>query len=265
MKHFEPENSFKYPIRSVKLAFSLIEILARDKVEYSIAELMKESQLPKGAVYRLLGTLRSLGYVAHNLENRKYYLTYKFSKIGITMNERLHIQEMIPHMKKLARKYKEMVNLAILDQRQVVYLHSIECPHDLKLDFKVGTYQPAYCTALGRVLLAYQDEAILGNFLKKGKLKSYTPKTVSDPVQLVQIFREIREQGYSFVSEEYRPGVCCVAVPIFDEKGHIAASLSFSFPTARMDPDILKKMVKSLKNSVNQIRLPQISRPDKKI
>lgn len=261
MKHIEQENSFKYPIRSVRYAFALIEILARDKMEYSIAELMRESQLPKGAVYRLLGTLRSSGYVAHNPESRKYYLTYKFSKIGIAMNERIHIVEMIPHMKKLARKYKEMVNLAILDTGQIVYLYSIESPHALKLDFKVGTYQPAHCTALGRVLLAYQDETTLEHFLKKSKLKAYTPKTISDSKQLIQILKEIREQGYSFVSEEYRPGVCCVAGPIFDEKGHIAASLSFSLPTARMDPDILNKMVKSLKNLVNKIRLPQIIRP----
>lgn len=258
MEYLNQNNSFKYPVHSVRFAFALIEILARDKMEYSIIELMKESQLPKGKVYRLLGTLRSLGYVAHNQESRRYYLTYKFSKIAITMNERIHILEIIPHMKRLAAKYKEMVNLAVLDQGQVVYLHSIESPHALRLDFKVGTYQPAYCTALGRVLLAYQNETNLNAFLKKNKLKSYTPKTVTDPDQLVHIFQKIREEGYSFVSEEYRPGVCCIAAPMFGERGNIAASLSFSVPTARMEPDILNRMVKSLKNTVDKITLPQI-------
>lgn len=258
MKQNEQENSFKYPVHSVKFAFSLIEILARGKMEYSISELMKESQLPKGKIYRLLGTLKSLGYVAHNQESRKYYLTYKFSKISVAMNERIHILEIIPHMKRLAQKYKEMVNLAVLDQGQVVYLHSIESPHALKLDFKVGTYQPAHCTALGRVLLAYQDEATLNNLLKKNNLKTYTPKTVTDSTQLVEIFQRIREQGYSYVSEEYRPGVCCIAVPIFDEKGNISASLSFSVPTARMNQNILNQMVKSLKGTVDKIKLPQI-------
>jgi len=140
VEHLNQNNSFKYPVHSVRFAFSLIEILARDKMEYSITELIKESQLPKGEVYRLLGTLRSLGYVAHNQERRKHYLTYKFSKIAITMNDRIHILEIIPHMRRLAVKYKEMVKLAVLDQGQVVYLHSIESPYALKLDFKVGTY-----------------------------------------------------------------------------------------------------------------------------
>jgi DNA-binding IclR family transcriptional regulator len=260
MEHYDNDNSFKYPVRSVKFACSVIEILARGKMEYSIAELMKESQLPKGTVYRLLGTLRSLGYVGHNRENRKYYLTYKFAKIGIAMNERLHIPEIIPHMKILAKKYREMVNLAVLEQDKVVYLHSIESPHALKLDFKVGTYQPAYCTALGRVLLAYQSKETLNVFLKKGNFKSYTSKTITDPNQLAKILQAIRGQGYSFVSEEYRPGVCCIAAPIFDEKGDIAASLSFSLPTARMEPAILDKMTKSLKSTVEGIRLPRVFR-----
>jgi IclR family acetate operon transcriptional repressor len=257
MEHYGNENSFKYPVRSVRFAFSIIEILAKGKMEYSIAELMKESQLPKGTVYRLLGTLRSLGYIGHNRESRKYYLTYKFSKIGIPMNERLHIPEIIPHMKQLANEYQEMVNLAVLEQDKVVYLHSIESPHALKLDFKVGTYQPAHCTALGRALLAYQNEETLNSFLNMESFRSYTPKTVTEPGQLVKIFQKIRKQGYSFVSEEYRQGVCCIAAPIFDEKGNITASLSFSLPTARMNPIILNKMVKSLKNTVERIKLPK--------
>lgn len=258
MKHYDNDNSFKYPVRSVRFACSIIEILAKGKMEYSIAELMKEAQLPKGTVYRLLGTLRSLGYVGHNRDNRKYYLTYKFAKIGIAMNERLHIPEIIPHMKMLAKEYREMVNLAVLEQDKVVYLHSIESPHALKLDFKVGTYQPAHCTALGRVLLAYQDEDTLNVFLKKDNFKSYTQKTITDPKQLAKILQEIRKQGYSFVSEEYRSGVCCIAAPIFDEKGNITASLSFSLPTARMEHDILDKMTKSLKSTVEGIKLPQV-------
>lgn len=257
MEQSDINKSFKYPVRSVKCAFSLIEILARDKMEYSIAELIKESKMPKGTIYRLLGTLKSLGYIAHNRESRRYSLTYKFARIGIAMNERIHVIEIIPHMKILAEQYKEMVNLAVLDQNRIVYLHSIESPHALKLDFKVGTYQPVHCTALGRVLLAYQDESTIKAILEKNDFKSYTSKTVTSPNQLNLIFQQIRKQGYSFVNEEYRSGVCCIAVPIFDETGNIAASLSFSLPTARMETDIFNKMVDSLKNTADRITLPK--------
>lgn len=256
----DEDNSFKYPVHSAKNIFSIIELLASDKMEYSLTEIIKKTNLSKGVIYRLLGTLRSLGYVGHNSETKKYYLTYQFTKIGFRLNERIRILEIIPYMKKLAQKFQEMVNLAVLEQNKIVYLYNIECPHALKLDFRVGTYQPVHCTALGRVLLAYQDDKTISNILKENKLKSYTAQTVTNPEQLIKILHQIRREGYSFVSEEYRPGVCCVAAPIFDEKGMIVAALSFSVPTARMNPDILGKMVQSLKDTVQKIKLPHIFR-----
>ena len=261
MKLLKNDNSFKYTIRSVELAFNLIEILAKGKMEYTISELMAKTQLPKGTVYRLLGTLNSLGYITHSKKKHTYYLTFKFSRIGIAMNERIHILEIIPHMKKLAKEFREMVNLAILDQGQVVYLYSIESPHTLKLDFKVGTYQPAYCTALGRVLLAYQDENILKLAIGEKRLTAYTSKTITDPYSLKEIFQKTREQGYSFVSEEYRTGICCLAGPIFDEKGDITAAISFSLPTVRLEKDILQDMIQAIKATTSKVKLPKLYKP----
>lgn len=252
----EQLNDFKYPVQSVKHIFSIIELLASDKMEYSLSEIIKKTKLSKGVIYRLLGTLKSLGYVGHNFETKKYYLTYKFAKIGICLNQRIRLLEIIPLMKKLAQEFKEMVNLAVLEQDKVVYLYNIDCPHALKLDFKIGTYQPVHCTALGRVLLAYQDDKTINNVLKADKLKSYTDKTVTSPKKLIEILHQVKKEGYSFVSDEYRPGVCCIAVPIFDEKGIITASLSFSLPTARLNPDVLDKMIKALKSTVYKIKLP---------
>lgn len=254
----EQSDYFKYPVHTVKYAFSLIEILTSGKTEYSLSELMKQSSLSKGIVYRLLGTLKSLGYVGHNTEAKKYYLTYQFARIGFCLNERMQISKIIPYMEKLAQEFKEMVNLAVLEQGKVLYLHSIDCPHALKLDLKVGSYQPVHCTALGRVLLAYQDEDTIAGSLKKNKLTAYTTKTITNPAQLRNILEQIREEGYSFVSEEYRPGVCCIAVPIFNDLDMVVASLSFSLPTARMSPEIMESMVQSLKNYANKANLPHI-------
>ena len=247
---------FKYPVRSVKYAFILIEVLARNKMEYTLAELINETKLAKGTVYRLLGTLRSLGYVDQNQKKRTYYLTYDFTKIGMAIRERYNLSEIIPIMEKLAQKYNEMVNLAILDRDKVVYLKSIESPHALKLDFKVGSSQPAYCTALGRVLLAYQDSSRLEMFFDMKSFKAYTRQTVTEKSKLMKVFNRVKEQGYSYVSEEYRPGVACVAVPIFNNQGSVAAALSFSVPTVRLTASIYPKMIQSLKKEVKKIKLP---------
>ena len=205
-----------------------------------------------------MGTLKSLGYVGHNTKTKKYCLTYQLVRVSFCLSKRIRIPEITPYMKKLAQEFKEMVNLAVLEQDKVLYLHSIDCPHALKLDLKVGSYPLVHRTALGRVLLAYQDEGTIASSLKKNKLTAYTAKTITNPAQLRNILEQIREEGYSFVSEEYRPGVCCIAVPIFNDLDTVVASLSFSLPTARMAPETLTTMIKSLKNYVNKANLPHI-------
>ncbi len=105
MEQLDNDKSFKYPVRSVKFAFFLVEILARGKMEYSIAELMKESHLcPKGTVLPIVGNLEISWLYSTHRESRKYYLTYKFSKIGIAMNERIHILRYYSSYEKIGGK-----------------------------------------------------------------------------------------------------------------------------------------------------------------
>ena len=100
------ENKFKYPIHSVENAFSLLEALADNGLELGIAELCKKIILPKGTVHRLLGTLKNLGYIEQNSQNRKYYLTVKIFKLGATITDRIGLVQIIPYMKKLSQKFK---------------------------------------------------------------------------------------------------------------------------------------------------------------
>lgn len=128
--------------------------------------------------------------------------------------------------------------MAILEQNKVSYLHSIDCPHTLKLDLKVDSYQPVHCTALDRVLPAYQDEGIIDRSLKRNKLTAYTTKTSNNPAQLISILEQIQEEDYNLINKEYSPGVCCIAAPIFDDYDMVAALPGFSLSAARISPEI---------------------------
>jgi len=152
------ENKFKYPIHSVENAFYLLETLVANGLELGIAELCKKISLPKGTVHRLLGTLKNLGYIEQNPQNRKYYLTVKIFKLGTAVTDRVGLVQIIPHMKKLSRKFNETVNLAILDRDKIIYLYIMGSDNTLKLDLRIGSNQPAYCAAVGKVLLAYLSE-----------------------------------------------------------------------------------------------------------
>lgn len=251
------ESKFKYPIHSVEHTFSLLEVLADNGLEMGIAELCRKTNLLKGTVYRLLGTLKNLGYTEQNPQNRKYRLTIKIFKLGTTVTDRIGLVQTIPHMKKLSQKFNENVNLAILDGDEILYIYSIEGSNTLKLDLKIGSNQPAYCTALGRVLLAYLSEEKINHYFQKIKLKSYTSYTITSKDKLKKELKLVKQKGYSLVNEEYLEGVSCLAVPLRDNQGKVFAGLSFSIPTARFEGNKLSLLVDSLISTAKNITMPE--------
>ena len=252
----DSESKFKYPIHSVENTFSLLEVLADNGLELGIAELCKKISLPKGTVHRLLGTLKNLGYIEQNPQNRKYRLTIKIFNLGAAVTDRVGLVQIIPHMKKLSLKFNETVNLAILDRDEITYLYSVGSDNTLKLDLRIGSHQPAYCAAGGKILLAYLNEQELDGYLQRVKLKSYTPYTITSKEYLKKDLKLIRERGYSFVNEEYMQGVSCVAVPLKDQQGKVCAGLSFSVPTVRMDKEKLPQLIDSLISTAKKITIP---------
>jgi len=250
------ENKFKYPIHSVENAFSLLETLADKGLELGIAEICKKIVLPKGTIHRLLGTLKNLGYIEQNPRNRKYYLTVKIFKLGTAVTDKVGLVQIIPYMKELSQQFNETVNLAILDRDEITYLYSVGSDNTLRLDLKIGSNQPAYCAAVGKVLLAYLNEQELASYLERAKLKSYTPYTINSKEYLKKDLKLIKERGYSFVNEEYMQGVSCVAVPLKDQQGKVCAGLSFSVPTARMDKGKLPHLIDSLIFTAKKITIP---------
>ena len=250
------ENKFKYPIHSVENAFSLLEVLAGNGLELGIAELCRKTALPKGTVHRLLGTLKNLGYIDQNPQNRKYRLTIKIFKLGTAITDRVGLVQIIPHMKELSQRFNETVNLAIMDRDEIIYLYSVGSDNTLKLDLRIGSNQPAYCAAIGKVLLAYLSEKGLDNYLQRVKLKPFTPYTITSKEYLKKELKLIKQRGYSFVNEEYMVGVACVAVPLKDHQDKVCAGLSFSIPTVRMNKEKLSLLTDSLISTAKKITIP---------
>ena len=248
--------NFKYPIHSVENVFSLLEVLAGNGLELGIAELCRKTALPKGTVHRLLGTLKNLGYIEQNPQNRKYRFTIKILKLGTAITDKIGLSQIIPYMKKLSQQFNETVNLAILEGDDIIYLYSVGSDNTLKLDLRIGSNQPAYCAAIGKVLLAYLSEKELDNYLQRVELKPFTPYTITDKEYLKKELRLIEQRGYSFVNEEYMVGVACVAVPLKDHQDKICAGLSFSIPTVRMNKEKLSLFTDSLLSVSKKIIIP---------
>jgi DNA-binding IclR family transcriptional regulator len=122
---------------------------------------------------------------------------------------------------------------------------------------RVGGRAPAYCTGVGKVLLAYENPQAVKEYFLKRKLQRYTDTTITSFAKLDSELASVRSKGYALDRGEHESEVRCVATPIFDMKGEVIAAVSISGPASRMEPleekrDLIQKAQQTAKNiSVN--------------
>jgi len=241
-------------VQSIQRAVMLLEVLAGEESELRITQLSKKTGLSQSTVHRLLGTLYNLNFVDQNSNNHKYRLGLKLFELGSSIINKIDIVQLaIPYMEALSKKYNEAINLAKLDKDEIVYIHKIESFTTLKLDLKLGSRHPAYCTALGKLLLAYLEEDELNFYLERVKLKKFTSNTITHQEKLKEEVISIRQQGYAFDNEEYVKGVCCLATSVRDYNNKVCAALSIAIPSVRLKDNNIPLMIKNITATANEI------------
>ncbi len=226
-------------VRSVVKVVSLFEILATQD-EMGLTEISKNIKVHKSTAYRFLTSLKELGYVRQNPENEKYSLSLRLFEVGSEVLARLNEREEArPVMKKLAEQTEETIHLGMLDGEEVVYIDKIDSPQTLRMYSKIGRRSPAYCTAIGKVLLAWAPPEIINHLLGQRKLYRFTEHTIIEPYRLKEELHQIRERGYAEDHEEHEAGICCVAAPIRNMSGEVTASISIAVPKLRFQDERL--------------------------
>ena len=131
----------------------------------------------------------------------------------------------LPELEVLRDKTKETIHLAILDNMEVAYLEKLRGLHAIGLmSSQVGGRALAYCTGLGKVLLAYEDQERVRSHFTQFEFVPFTDTTIRTTAQLMSHLAEIREKGYATDYGEHEPDVYCVAAPIFDVNNEVVAA-----------------------------------------
>lgn len=243
-------------VQSVERALYLLEILSEVGRPMTLSDISEKAGLNISTVHRLLHTLISHQFVQQDLNSGRYRLGLRIFEIGSKALYSLDIRQVArPDLQELVDRCNETVNMAIIDQGEVVYIEQVESSNMIKMFARVGSRGPAHCTGAGKVLLSYLDEAELAKVLKK-ELTRFTPKTITDPNKLMEELIIIREQGYSLDVEEMEEGVKCIAAPIRNHEGKVIAAVSISGPVARMTEKRLKDIIiKNLKDTTQKISI----------
>jgi IclR family KDG regulon transcriptional repressor len=229
------------PVKTVQKVIKLLEVLA-EKQPAKPSELINQLGFPRSNLYRLLETLKELGYVDKG-DGKTYHLTYKIFMLGssvLNINQLTFIAR--PYMAHLEEVSQENVNLAIMYENKVLYIDKIESKHYLKLDQPIGKTDPLHCTALGKVLLSGLNEFELEVFLRSKNLVAYTKNTITDPEVLAGVVRNIRKQGYAIDFEELSEGIHCIGAPIRDHTNKVIAAISISGPTVRLTKQKMEQL-----------------------
>lgn len=231
------EDDPRYNIRVLERALRILSLLGDGKPR-TLADISKEIDLNYSTTFRLLSTLAFYRYVKRNKNSNQYQLglsCLELAQAFLAGNDLRMIA--IPELESLRDETKETVHLAVLVDMEIVYLEKLPGLHAIGLmSSRVGGRAPAYCTGIGKALLAYQKPEIVQSYYKEHGLKRFTETTITDLNSLMSTLEEVRCNNYAFDHGEHEDEVRCIAIPIFDISSQVVAALSISGPSARMDP-----------------------------
>jgi len=232
----------EYIIQAVDHALDLLEQFQGEVDELGVTELSKRLKLHKNNVFRLLATLESRNYIEQNRVTENYRLGLKTLELGQTFIKQMGLlRQSRPVLEALVKECNETTYVAILKESHIVYLDVVETDLTVRVVPRVGSRLPAYCTAAGKIQLAYMTDEELDHYLPTKELKGYTSNTITDRDEFKSHLRKIAEQGYAIDNEEMDVGVCCVGAPIRDYTRRIIGAVSISGPSMRFSPERMEK------------------------
>ncbi len=200
--------------------------------ELSIGELSKLTGIGKSGIHRILGTFKQMGYIKQDVKDGRYYASIKIYELGNQVGDRIPFKSIVrKNLEKLYEKCNETVNMSVLDNLDVVFLDKIMTREPLRIVLDVGRKVPAFCTGMGKVLLAHEKNISLNDIT----FRKYSENTFDSAEKLEEELKLIREQGYAIDNEEYIKGLICIAAPVKKKNGDVIAAISIAIPAVRME------------------------------
>ena len=223
-------------VAAVLKVFGLLQTLA-DRNETGISDLSVRLAMPKATVYRFLQTMMTLGYVRQEADSERYGLTMKVFELG---TKALQYPELVDlaknHMQMLADKTGETVHLGTLIDSEIIYVHKVDSRHMLGMYSKVGRRAPLHCTAIGKVLMAWEHPERRALILQGAEFKRFRDKTIVEPAAFAQELERVKAQGFGEDREEFDDHIRCVGVPIFDRLNRPIAGHEHFIPHLPLRP-----------------------------
>jgi IclR family pca regulon transcriptional regulator len=219
-------------VQSLERGLAVIRAFDADNPEQTLSDVARTTGLTRAAARRFLHTIVELGYMRS--DGRLFALRPRVLELGYSYLSSLALPDIaLPHMEKLVDTVHECASVSLLDGDEVVYVARVSTKRITAVQISVGMRFPAYATAMGRVLLADQNDDWIEGYLASAKLLPLTRNTTLDAAVLREELRTIRAQGWALVDQELEEGLRSIAVPIRGQKGQVVAAMNLSAHASR--------------------------------
>ncbi len=239
----EAGNGDRGSLKSMHKLMAVLDCFSRYDRSLTLSEISARCGMPKTTVHRLVSSLREVKLLEQDKERDSYRMGIRLFELGSIVLGNLDIyREARPVVDRLATATGEGGHLCVFDGTNMVSIEHRE-PTDGVVNWTTTlSISPAYCTGVGKAVLAFQEPAVVDRIIRSGLLP-YTPSTLTDPARLKADLAATAARGYSIDEGEHQPNVRCVAAPIYNAAGRVFAGISVS----------------GLKERVTHERIPSLS------
>jgi IclR family transcriptional regulator, pca regulon regulatory protein len=232
----------------------VIQAFTQQSPQMTISQLSVRTGLSRAAVRRCLYTLTKLGFAGaedgsrYSLRPRMLTLSHTYT----TSNTLATAAQ--PILERMSAALRESFSVATLDGEDIVYIARTQVNRVMAVDLHIGSRLPAYCTSMGRILLAYLPTEQLEQYLAKAVLTPHTTRTITTVEKLRLALRNVRRNGYALVDQEYEVGLRSLAVPVYASSGRVVATVNLSGNAPRLSVlEMQSRYLTHLRNAANEL------------
>jgi IclR family pca regulon transcriptional regulator len=253
MDEFSGDPNF---MTSLARGLAVIQAFSQRQRELTVSQISAKTGFSRAAVRRCLYTLAKLGFAASD-DSRHFHLRPRVLALGHSYISSMPLAAMAqPILENVSRILHESCSIATLDRTDIVYIARANVTRIMSIDLVVGSRLPAFCTSMGRVLMADLPAEKLDEFLARVEFKRHTERTVANAEKLRQILRLVQRNGYCIVDQELESGLRSMAVPIRDSAGRVVASLNVGAHAQRVSiQDLQVRFLPHLKAAAQELCL----------
>ncbi len=222
--------------QSLERGLAILRVFTPERPILGIADIADELGMSRSTTHRYVITLAALGYLEQG-DSRKYRLGLRATDLGMAALDCTGLrQHSHPLLEELRRRTSYTVNMAVLDGPEILYVDRARSFRrgQIKIDLGLGlgSRLPAYCTAMGKLLLAYLPEHEQHNMIAELKLSKRGPNTITSKRLLRSELEQVRQESFAINDQELAPGLSSISAPVRSDAGEVIAAVNMAAHTS---------------------------------